>query len=153
MLSSHGSFFSTPWACALRNGWGTHTRVARVQLCYRHLDSHTRKLLLCALVKLKVAFAYLQSRECERVPRLELRRQRLHIGAAGGSTRTLTRLLPHTSPLAGRAMFRCSVVDSVPKATRTPPVCRCAHALKSHLFHRCRLEQTAGGVLLLTERS
>jgi hypothetical protein len=33
------------------------------------------------------------------------------------------------------------------------PACRSARALKSHLFHRCRLEETAGGALLLTERS
>ena len=33
------------------------------------------------------------------------------------------------------------------------PACRSARALRSHLFHRCRLEETACGALLLTERS
>ena len=96
--------------------WSENTRaLARVQLCHRHLDSRTRKLLPRATVK--VAFAYLQSCERERVLGLELRRQRLHIGAAGGSTRTLARLFPRASPLGER----CSVVDTVPTTTRTAP--------------------------------
>ena len=96
--------------------WSGNARaLARVQLCHRHLDSRTRKLLPRATIK--VACAYLQSCERERVPRLELRRQRLPIRAAGGSTRTLARLFPRASPLGER----CSVVDTVPKATRTPP--------------------------------
>ena len=121
--------------------------LARVLLCHRHLDHGTRKLLVRAMVK--TAFAYLQSCERERGPRPEQRRQRLHIGAAGGSTRTLARLFPRASPLGER----CPVVDTVPKAIRTPPrVPLAARALKSHLFHRCRLEETASGALLLTER-
>ena len=58
---------------------GTLTLAAlKIRKC--DLDSRTRKELARATVK--VAFAYLQSRERERVPRLELRRQRLHIAAA-----------------------------------------------------------------------
>ena len=94
---------------------GDTLTLARVLLCHRHLDSRTRKLLPRATVK--VAFAYLQSRERERVPGSELRRQRLHIAAARWSTRTLTRLLPRAS----RLNDRCTVVDTVSNTTRTPP--------------------------------
>ena len=58
-----------------------------------------------------------QTRELQAFLHPEQRRQRLPIGAAGGSTRTLARLFPRASPLGER----CSVVDTVPKATRTAP--------------------------------
>ena len=58
-----------------------------------------------------------QTLELQAFPRLEQRRQRFQLGAAGEATRTLTRLLPRAS----RLNDRCTVVDTVPKATRTPP--------------------------------
>ena len=74
-----GTFFLSSVVRA-SNPSGNTLALARLHLCHRHLDSGTHKLLARATVK--VAFAYLQSRERERVLRLELRRQRLHIAAA-----------------------------------------------------------------------
>ena len=98
-------------AAALRKKWMERTltrtlyTLARVQLCHRHLDSGTPKLLARATAK--VAFAYLQSCERERALQLELRRQRSHIGAAavGPPEQDLGPALP-TRIAIGRAMFR-----------------------------------------------
>ena len=79
MLMRLGTFFLLFGRGAPESSENT-SALARLHLCHRHLDSRTRKELARATVK--VAFAYLQSRERERVPRLELRRQRLHIAAA-----------------------------------------------------------------------
>ena len=82
-----------------------------------------------------------QRRELQAFTRLEQRQQRLHIGAASGSTKTLTRRLPRALPLDER----CPMVDTLPKATsNTAPRAASARALKSHLTHWCRLEETAG---------
>ena len=52
-------------ACARAPKWSGNTRaLARVQLCHRHLDSRTRKLLprvRLSTVKDKIAFAYLHT--------------------------------------------------------------------------------------------
>ena len=89
-----------------------------------------------------------QTRELQRFPQLEQRRQRLRIGAAGGSIRTFTLLFPRALPLDER----CTVVDAVSTATRTPPrVPLRARAEKSPHSSVC-LEETACGALLLTER-
>ena len=98
--------------------------LARVQLCHRHLDSRTRRPPRASSFRVRLSRSHLrtskQSCERERVPgptRAQARRQRLPIGAAGGSTRTLAQLFPRALPLGER----CPVVDTVPKATRTPP--------------------------------
>ena len=101
-----GNYFSPPRACGLHAPKSSDAALefARVPLCYRHLDSGTHKLLARATVK--VAVVYLQSRELQRCISLEQRRQRLPIGAAGGSTRThLGPALP-TRIAVGRAMLR-----------------------------------------------
>ena len=122
-------------------------QLARVPLCHRHLDSGKRKLLAHATIK--VAFAYLQSRELQACIGLELKRQRLLIAAAGGSTRTLPRLFPRASPLNKR----CSMVDCVPNATRTPPRVPLRARAEKSPHPSVRLEETACGAWLLTERS
>ena len=80
--------------------------------------------------------------------------RRLHIAAARWSTRTLPRgssCRPARFGV-GRAMFhgRLRTESDSYSAPRAAPRVRCP--LKSHLFHRCRLEQMACGALLLTER-
>ena len=107
-----------------------------------------------AAVKTALESEQTETRELQAFPRLEQRRQRLPIGAPGESTsdQDLGQALP-TRIAVGRAMFRGryrpeSDSYTAPRAARAP-----ARALKSHLFHRCRLEETASGASLLTERS
>ena len=84
-------------------------------LCTVRFDGRKHTLRVRAAVK--TALESEQTRELQGVPQPELRRQRFHTDAAGWSTRTLTGLLPRALPLSKR----CSVVDTVPTATRTPP--------------------------------
>ena len=65
----------------------------------------------------KVALASEQTRERERVPEFKTRRQRFVWRSAGWPPKTLTRHLPRALPLKERF----TMVDTVPKATRTPP--------------------------------
>ena len=94
---------------------GARLALAPVLLFTVRFDGGMRAVHVHAAVKTQPESE--QTRELQACTRLEQRRQRLHIGAAGGSTRTLARLFPRASPLGER----CSVVDTVPKATRTPP--------------------------------
>ena len=126
---------------------GEALELALVLLCTVRLDGRMATLRGHAAVK--TALESEQTRELQPFPGPELRRQRLHIGAAGGSTRTLTRLFPRASPLNER----CSMLDCVPNATRTRPrVPLRAPAEKSLTGAPC-LEETACGALSLTERS
>ena len=75
--------------------------------------------------------------------------RRLHIAAARWSTRTLTRCFPRASPLDER----CTVVDTVPIATRTPPRVPLRARAEKSPHSSVRLEETPGGALLLAERS
>ena len=87
----------------------------RLLLVHRHLDSRKDKLILHATVK--VALASEQTRERECVPGLKTRRQRFVWRSAGWSLKTLTRLVLRATPLKKRI----TAVDTMPKATRTPP--------------------------------
>ena len=94
---------------------GALLALARVHLCHRDLESGMATQRGHAT--LKVAIEKLQSCERQEGTGLEQRRQRFQLGAAGEATRTLTRLLPRAS----RLNDRCTVVDTVSNATRTPP--------------------------------
>ena len=76
---------------------GEALELALVLLCTVRLDGGMATLRGHAAVK--TALESEQTRELHACPHPELRRQRLHIGAAGGSTRTLTGLFPRASPL------------------------------------------------------
>ena len=125
---SYGNDFSPPRACALRYGWSARSRS---RACSSAIATLT--VARASSFRVRLSRSHLRISKAASVRRvlgLELRRQRLHIGAAGGSTRTLARLFPRASPLGER----CSVVDTVPKATRTPPrVPICVRAEKSPL--------------------
>ena len=58
-----------------------------------------------------------QTRELSAFPGLKIRRQRFVWRSAGWPSKTLTRPLPRATPLKERF----TAVDTVPKATRTPP--------------------------------
>ena len=58
-----------------------------------------------------------QTRELSAIPRLKTRRQRFVWRSAGWSLKILTRLVLRATPLKKRI----TAVDTMPKATRTPP--------------------------------
>ena len=123
--------------CARALPSGNTLLLARLLLVHRHLDSGTRKLLPLATVK--VALASEQTRERERVFGFKTGRQRFVWRSAGRPPKTLTRPLPRATPLKKRI----TVVDTVPKATRTPPpVPIRARASECVLLSRAR-EETA----------
>ena len=94
---------------------GDALELAHVLLCTVRLDGGMHTIHVHAAVK--TALESEQTRELQGVPQPEPRWHRFHTDAAGWSTRTLTGLVPRASPLNKR----CSVVDAVPNATRTPP--------------------------------
>ena len=116
---------------------GDALELAHVLLCTVRFDGRTHALRVRAAVK--TALESEQTRELQGVPQPELRRQRFHTDAAGWSTRTLTGLLPRALPLSKR----CSVVDTVPTATRTPPRVPIRALPAKWLIARWRLEETA----------
>ena len=128
---SYGNDFSPPRACALRNGWRTRWS-SRASSFARSVFTAARTVRVRAAVKTELESE--QTRELQAFLHLEQRRQRLPIGAPGGSTRTLARLFPRASPLGERCS--CFVVDNtVPKAKIRKrlvqrPACRFARADK-----------------------
>ena len=148
---SYRNHFSPPRACALRNGRGarSHSRA-----CSSAIATLTMSLTVA----------------CASSVRMPLSRSHLRISKAasvsvppdsssGGSDYILEQPVGPPGPWPGSShahrRWASDVPWSIPYRKRFGhrPACRSARALKSHLFHRCRLEETAGGTLLLTERS
>ena len=144
---SYGKSFSPPRACALRNGRGS----LALPLCSSAdndtwMGTRTSSSSVCPSNR---------------------RRQPMSTAATRGtlvlSMATGDYILPPPDgppgpcPSSSRALRRWAsdVPWSIPSRKRLVhrPACRFVCALKSHLFHRCRLEETASGALLLTERS
>ena len=106
-------------------------------LVHRHLDSGTHDLILRATVK--VALASEQTREQERVPEIKIRRQRTIRSRARWPSKALAWLALRATPLKERI----TVVDTVPKATHTPPRVPIRARASESLLLSCAREKTA----------
>ena len=140
-------FFSPPRACALRNG--------RVLAWRSRPCSFSWSVLTAACARFTCMPP--SKRNPNRSKRASSRRA--PVLSRGGSDYILEQPVGPPGPWPGSShahrRWASDVPWSIPSRQRLVqrPACRSARALKSHLFHRCRLEETAGGALLLTERS